>query len=590
MEFDPLNGVVISASKSLGIHQNYIQERGKWGMNITIHLNDLQEGYYLLTITIEDAVGNTYKLENSPVFAIDTSAPTIAQIKLYSGKPDVIVENTTGEVTEKTWNTTVELKENQEYNAYLEWDNEQTDLDIYIYDPNGYLTAISQNAGYTPENITFKTIIGGTYKVVILRYSGPETQFKLTIREVNNREEIRGIGSKTSFVTIEAVIKEVNLKQVNIQINGEEIAQLTMKNAVIAKHGICKFQIAINTTRFSGQENTVKITAVDVSNREGVKQEIIIKDTNNPRGSIEVQKYVRETMKLNVTYFDNETGIKSAKIIIDEKLVFEAENGQMALNITGLVDGQHKIKLVLVDNALNEYNKTEYFYYDTTPPLVAIYGLNNNTEIGVNSIVLIELVDNIQPSAIRLYLNGTISRVILATNGSGIYTTVLNLKNIGGNHVEVKLLAFDMAGNTYETTYVYAIDRHPPEVSITLPNYKLINCYNITVNITDDNLEIAFLYIDGVLYKEIHENGTTLVEICGKDFHDGEHTVELLVIDKAGNIVTKEGSFTTAYYENLVNEEKTRGIWLATGLFIVGAIAGSISLIIYEKKLKGKRK
>ncbi|WP_456444186.1 S8 family serine peptidase [Thermococcus sp.] len=81
-------------------------------------------------------------------------------------------QNVTKEVTVSSGTTRIA--------ALLTWDNQQTDLDLYMYDPNGQLVDYSDTSYYGFEKVAYRNPTPGTWYFLIVSYSG-SANYKLEV-------------------------------------------------------------------------------------------------------------------------------------------------------------------------------------------------------------------------------------------------------------------------------------------------------------------------------------------------------------------------------------------------------------------------
>ncbi|MGQ4892251.1 MAG: S8 family serine peptidase [Candidatus Njordarchaeia archaeon] len=575
----------------------YNQKSGRWEIefNLTISPNLLEEGYYLLNMEAFDQLNNNMTIVEMPIFYVDVSAPKITKFTMYEGEPPKTLLAKEASLTTNKANYTLKLEGGETYNVYLSWDNPSTDLDLYIYDPYGYYAAMSINYGYVPENVTFTAKIGGNYTIQIVKYVGPNTNYYITVREVREQEKIGAVGPNMDKLTLDFTIFEVNLKNVEVAINKHKFS-LNLNQANYTHLGYTRYIIVVNASLFNEITNNITIKGVDASLREGITTYQILRDASPPNLNIYYDEYTREPVNLSIVTWDNETGIKEVRVYVDGA-EYAVLNGpikgnytSIIINTTSMSEGKHYIVVSSVDQALNVVNKTGVFYLDYTPPEVSIIGYANNTEIGENTVIMLNIQDNAKASAIRLYLNDTLYRVILVTEGNTLYQTAIDLREYQGDHVLIQLLAFDQAGNTRSVKYVFSIDRNPPEIQITAPEATMIKDFNISITVIDDNFMMAYIYINNSLVKILTGNiTTTTINIKVSEYADGTHTIRVVAMDKAGNTAAEEKQFKTGYYQEKVYRERTQAIWIATAALLGGIGIGVVAYIVVQRMQK-KRK
>jgi len=591
--FDIQKGGISENSGINNISAYFDDKTGRWRITVTVMLTDeLQiEGYYLLDLYLLDYVNLELNITNYPILAIDSSEPMLIAFNLFEGEPTKIIASINSSISSNQKEHNITLSKGLEYNVFLSWDNELTDLDLYIYDPYGYLVAYSENYGPVPENVTFTAPIDGIYTIVISKYFGPETNYELTVKEIHTLTPIKAVGSNMSVVTFGIEIFDVSLSTLDIELNGEKIGQYSEGDAYWSNLGYYKFLIKINATLFNSTINNLIIVAKDSSQRTFTYETEILKDNNPPKVEVSFYQYVQSILNVTINAFDNETSVEQIEIYIDGSLLIRGSDlTNILINVSSLAEGKHVLKILAMDWALNIGAAQEIFYIDNTPPNLSILNFENGSLIGVTSTLLINVMDNVLTSHIRVYINDTFYELIMVEKGEYIYQMFLNLTNYAGDYIKIQFIATDMACNSISKIYIFEIDKNPPIIKILAPNYTMIRDFVINVTIIDNNLYMAEIYIDDVIVATTNKNGTITIPIYVKNVSDGTHTIKVIAYDKAGNVATLEREFTTGYYKDLVAKERSKVLWYSVFSALIGVIIGVTTFYMLGKWLKKGKK
>ena len=114
-------------------------------------------------------------------------------------------------------------------------------------------------------------------------------------------------------------------------------------------------------------------------------------------------------------------------------------------NTTALTDGVYVIKLIVYDTALNSIDETVIITVDNTPPSVSMTNPISGAEVSGDVTVQFSASDE-HLASVLLYVDNT----ILDITGQTSY--VWDTTQLGdGSHI-IKLVAYDMAGNSAETS------------------------------------------------------------------------------------------------------------------------------------------
>ncbi len=149
-----------------------------------------------------------------------------------------------------------------------------------------------------------------------------------------------------------------------------------------------------------------------------------------------------------------------------------------------------------------------------------------------------------------------------------------------GSHM-VRLLIYDQAGNSVETTITVTLDNTRPTVSITSPEQdaELLGIVNIDFDVSDTHLNKIYLQIDEALL-EITDSST--FDWDTTEVADGSHTLTVMVTDKAGNQEEAQVTVKTTNVAKTVGENMI--ISFAAGSAVFFAIGAAASYLFTRRK------
>jgi len=185
-------------------------------------------------------------------------------------------------------------------------------------------------------------------------------------------------------------------------------------------------------------------------------------------------------------------------------------------------DGRYTLRIKAIDRAGNVATSSLILFVDTTPPIVTLTTpAPNFYNISLLNVSWLIFEKNL--SCVLLYVDGQCSNV--PCNGS----TTLYLPE--GNHT-IRVVAYDLAGNTgYATTWA-VIDHTPPEVRITGLSIEEGNV--IVEWVVNDTLSgVACIWLR--LGEGSWINVTNLTSYKFSEVPAGSHVLTLRVVDQAGN-------------------------------------------------------
>ncbi len=206
----------------------------------------------------------------------------------------------------------------------------------------------------------------------------------------------------------------------------------------------------------------------------------------------------------------------------------DLEDGEFAVDVRGWYD---------TDANLYE---TVNFMVDTTPPEINITNPNEGDVFGEDSLTVM-WTSKSDPSPIQehqLILNGN----VVDEDESG-ERTQYSLSNLGEGKHTLELIAIDVAGNEATESVSFVVDTLSPVLEIAKLEEDVLNEDEITI---EWNAEPIGTDIIGY---EVRSNQGEWVSADSEVSHsfiglsDGDHTVEVKVVDEAGNEATESVSF-----------------------------------------------
>ncbi|MDO8428551.1 MAG: Ig-like domain repeat protein [Candidatus Diapherotrites archaeon] len=189
-------------------------------------------------------------------------------------------------------------------------------------------------------------------------------------------------------------------------------------------------------------------------------------------------------------------------------------------NTQNFEDGEHTVTLFAIDNAGNSSETTAAVTVDNTLPVIEVSGVSDNE-----------------------FYNSNITPVILVTelNLEIQLFTLNDLEFVSGtevsaeNEYDLNVTVIDKAGNRADQIVSFTIDKTAPFAQIVNPleNSFVHEIVSIQTFASDLYLDTQTLFLDGT---EVSSNNS--FEWNTLDYSDGEHSIDWVVIDQAGNSTT----------------------------------------------------
>jgi thermitase len=197
-----------------------------------------------------------------------------------------------------------------------------------------------------------------------------------------------------------------------------------------------------------------------------------------------------------------------------------------------VMEGACEVIVVGYNKAGNSASDKITIFVDFTPPIAYIISPANGTYH--QGMVQIEFTCNdSRLEQIMLRIDGTTVATYYEV-GSHMY--MWNAASINGQ-CTISLTAFDEAGNIGQTQIQVIVDNIPPTGSLIAPteNAHIGGLYAVSVLLNDTNFERAELVVDGMVIQTETEVGSHMCLWNTTATTDGEHSIELILYDKAGN-------------------------------------------------------
>ena len=296
-------------------------------------------------------------------------------------------------------------------------------------------------------------------------------------------------------------------------------------------------------TGLSDGTHTADVKAVDNATNEATDSGTFTTDTINPTVSITAPTgAILNTSSFTVTWTgsDATSGIDHYEVQIDGGSTWTDVGTATSYTFSTLSDGPHTVDVKAVDKAENEATDSVSFTIDVTEPTVSITSPADGTITGSNS-MSVSWTGSDATSGINHYeirIDGG-SWTDIGTNTSYEFTGLSD----GSHTVDVK--AVDNTTNEATDSVTFITDATNPTVSITTPTTgAMFNTNTVTVTWTGSDAT------SGINHYEIRIDGGSWTNVGTEtsyeftDLSDGNHTVEVKVVDNATSEATDSTRFT----------------------------------------------
>ena len=223
------------------------------------------------------------------------------------------------------------------------------------------------------------------------------------------------------------------------------------------------------------------------------------------------------------------------ELLLDGQTVASLKPEATSYTLSDLSDGSHTITVIAYDTLGNTNQSTVLVTVDATPPSVQILEPSDNEWVGASVTVRWRANDNVNLSAIEIYLNDTLKDTLPPDASSYVITDLTTGKYV------VLLRVNDTVGNSAEDSVLFNVDVSLPSIRITTPSEN---------DLTPSHVEVRWEASDdsGIAYYQIIVDGTpyttTTTASITLDLGDGNHSVTVEAYDLSGKSSSDTVRFT----------------------------------------------
>ncbi|MHA1616838.1 MAG: Ig-like domain-containing protein [Candidatus Njordarchaeales archaeon] len=241
------------------------------------------------------------------------------------------------------------------------------------------------------------------------------------------------------------------------------------------------------------------------------------------------------TSEVNISWSYSEDHIDHFEIIVDNTTRYNV-GSNTSLLLENLSEGEHVVRIIGYDKAMNRNEIKIVFIIDTVEPEIDIVTPANGTYLNASRVEIEWRLTEQNLKNITIAMNDT---VIVTITDENVTSYTIELSD---GIYEITLVAYDRAGNQDIAQVIVYIDTKAPSLDILTPiNSSYYNASTIRIEwVCKDSLsglKEVWLRIDGEAWILLDGN----ISLSG--LSDGSHFLEIIAIDKAGNRVTKHVIF-----------------------------------------------
>ena len=291
--------------------------------------------------------------------------------------------------------------------------------------------------------------------------------------------------------------------------------------------------------------HSVALTAFDqAGNLESQSVSFTI-DTNAPSVTISSPAanaiLGANTVQLTWSAFDATAGVQRIEVVIDGGSPIILGAGTSIYTASGLADGIHTFVVRALDFAGNAGSASVSVTVDTTAPTVAIASPAPSAFLASSSVVV--TWTSADATAGVDFFEVSVDGGSPSTQPAS--STIYTIPNLNDGSHTIRVRAVDRAGHSADSTITVTVDTTDPSVSIVSPaSGATITSSSVNVVWTAgdatsqvDHIDVS---VDGGTPQTLSATATNLA-LSG--LSDGEHTVTITVVDRAGNSMTRTVTF-----------------------------------------------
>jgi hypothetical protein len=286
-----------------------------------------------------------------------------------------------------------------------------------------------------------------------------------------------------------------------------------------------------------------------------VKPSTILADTKPPSVDVKIPSYYAKGL-INLSIDVRDENLEHISYSIDDSMpsIVSNNNAKISIDTTKLDDGLHTLTIFSRDKvghiSINRYT----FYVDNTPPSIEVKGIptitTNSNSYLVSGVLNISI--DVRDATLKNFnIILPDGKVIENEHDISIDTSMLS----DGEH-ELRVYAYDNAGNSSESILRLMVDNTPPRVSIVSPAdmSKVSGVLEVRYEVSDQNLKSVAIAVDGNAKTVVDATGSYIIDTKG--LIDGEHKIEVIAEDMLGHKSSALVNINAVNYAPVIEAEK----------------------------------
>jgi len=338
------------------------------------------------------------------------------------------------------------------------------------------------------------------------------------------------------------------------------------------------------TTGTADGVRSIAVIATDVAGNNATATRSVVVDNTAPTASFSSPAAGSSVRgQITVAFAATDVNLASATLAYGGTTVSVTGTTSASVDTRTLGDGARTLTLTAVDKAGNSRTATLSLTIDNTAPSAAL----TFPEAGAH------LRGTVNARFAASDVNFDRGNITIGTRSfdiaAGQTTRAVDTTALADGTYTMTLTVVDRAGNVGSASVSVTVDNTVPTVSISAPtaNANLRGSATITWSAADANLDQVWLTIDG---ETQDVTGTTSFAWNTNTIGDGSHTIEIRVVDRAGNEATAVVAVTTDNTAVATAAAQTTGLTYGIIIAVILAVVGFVVgwLLGRRKKPEGQ--
>ncbi len=277
----------------------------------------------------------------------------------------------------------------------------------------------------------------------------------------------------------------------------------------------------------------LEIIIYDLAGRKSTYLYDLIIDTTPP--TIEVNyRSIYNSSSITFTMNVSDLNYDYTDIYLDGQYYTKSIQANVTVDLAGLLQGKHTVRLVSFDKANNYFEKQFSFIVDLEKPEIVVLSPLNESYTNTQSVYIsLNVTDNYNLSSLSITINNELLFNKKLNSSQVLLNESIELA-VGQNIITIE--AIDNASLKSIVKFTIYLDTEDP---IIRGDTTFINSTYIELSIVaSDNLKLSNItvYLDGDIL-DIYEESHIVINL---NLEEGIHNITIYAIDKAGNKAQKQ--------------------------------------------------